>query len=248
MDGYIQTTYLVEYRDGLLLFDSGTNADVDVFLSFIESELKRDISDLKLVVVSHMHPDHSGGAMRLKKKTGCKIAAPFNANEWYQGVDGSIEKSIDTLLTYYVAKKKNRKYLNIVFPKHLEIDYPLQDGDRLPLFADWSVMSAYGHTTCDISLINEKENYIYIADNIVKTGRGFVLPYPMVDPVNFKEVIERYQKLPIEKYLLAHHGMFQKSQLDFDSILKKVRPSPRTHLSYLKHKLNKIKEILSFGP
>ena len=68
IEGYIQTTYLAVYPDKLMLIDSGCRGDVEPILNYITDTLQRPLSQLKTVVVSHMHPDHAGGAALLRKK------------------------------------------------------------------------------------------------------------------------------------------------------------------------------------
>lgn len=46
--GYIQSLYLVEYDDRLLLLDSGCCCDIEVIEKFIVDNLKRPISDLTI--------------------------------------------------------------------------------------------------------------------------------------------------------------------------------------------------------
>lgn len=75
LDGYIQTIYLVEYNDKLLLLDGCSRADIPVLKRFITNTLQRPFHDLNLVIVTHMHPDHAGAAHKLRTLTGCKIAA-----------------------------------------------------------------------------------------------------------------------------------------------------------------------------
>ncbi len=74
--GYIQHIYLVEDSNGLLLLDGCSRADVDKVCQFITQTLGRPLSDLKLIVVTHMHPDHAGGNKTIVEATGATITAP----------------------------------------------------------------------------------------------------------------------------------------------------------------------------
>lgn len=242
LDGYIQNNYLVEYPDKLLLFDSGTKGDVDSFINFIQIKLKRNLSDLKIVFISHMHPDHSGGAMLLKKKTGCKLAAPKNLDQWYGGLSGSVEKSVDILLTYYVASRKNKDLKkNIFFSKNLKIDYLLEHNESLPFFSDWKAIKAPGHTDCDMNLLCEEKKLIYVADNIIRTNRGYITPYPMFDPKNYYNNLKFYETLKGYSFLLAHGGKRNFENIDFIKLKKMVSVKSKTHLSFIKERvLNKL--------
>ena len=73
--GYIQTTYIIEYPDKILILDSGCRPDYKKILEFVTIQLARGIKDIKLVALSHAHPDHMGGADLLQTKFQIPIAA-----------------------------------------------------------------------------------------------------------------------------------------------------------------------------
>ncbi|MCS4306858.1 glyoxylase-like metal-dependent hydrolase (beta-lactamase superfamily II) [Rheinheimera pacifica] len=83
--GYIQNIYLVQDAAGLLLLDGCSRADVSTVCDFISKKLALPLTALKLVVVTHMHPDHAGGAHLLRRKTGASIACHPKACLWYSG-------------------------------------------------------------------------------------------------------------------------------------------------------------------
>ena len=68
--GYIQAIYLIEDEAGLMLLDGASRADVDVITAFISQTLKRPLSDLKYVIVTHMHPDHAGADSHRRYRAG----------------------------------------------------------------------------------------------------------------------------------------------------------------------------------
>jgi glyoxylase-like metal-dependent hydrolase (beta-lactamase superfamily II) len=185
--GYIQSLYLVEYPTKLLLLDSGCYCDGVVVQRYIEQTLGRSFTDLQLVVVTHPHPDHAGGA-RFYQKHGVPIAGRWELNEWYQGWTGWCTQQVDIFLTHYVAYKRQRPLKRIGFPRyidydlHLEIDAPLQG------FEDWTVLSTPGHTTMDVSLWHEASSSMYIGDCIVSTGKKYVTPYPYLNQTHIVAV------------------------------------------------------------
>ena len=65
---------LVETSDGLVLFDSGTEAGADVVLANIRS-LGFDPADVALILSSHEHHDHVGGMEKLRVTTGARVLA-----------------------------------------------------------------------------------------------------------------------------------------------------------------------------
>lgn len=86
--GYIENIYLVEENHRLMLLDGCSRADVDTLCHYITEKLLLPLAALKLIVVTHMHPDHAGGAKRLQKRTGARIACHPKAPLWYRGVSG----------------------------------------------------------------------------------------------------------------------------------------------------------------
>ncbi len=98
ISGYIQQIYLAEYPDKLLLLDGASRADVGTILRYIRDELNRPVSDLKAIVVTHMHPDHAGAAHRLKALTGAEIVSNEQPKAWYAGIDGVAMHLTDLIL------------------------------------------------------------------------------------------------------------------------------------------------------
>ncbi|EQC48718.1 metallo-beta-lactamase domain protein [Bacteriovorax sp. BSW11_IV] len=227
--GYIQSIYLVEYPDKFLLLDGCTRRDVKVVYNFITKKLQRSINDLKLVVVTHQHPDHAGGANAFKKQFGCKIATTKKANDWYRGPSGLIKFIIDLILTFYVAKKMGKKYENIFYSRFVKYDYELKDNDVLPLFSDWTVLFRPGHTDCDLTLFHKESGSAYIADNIIKIRSKYIIPYPVNFPDIYIQSLNSYKADAFKKFYLAHGGSTQISPADIDEIISKVSHRPVNH-------------------
>lgn len=234
IQGYIQTIYLVEYPDKLVLLDSGCRCDVEKVKKYIET-IGRSLSDLKLVVVTHAHPDHSGGHRIYQKKYHIPIAAPMNINDWYSGLPGILTYVVDIFLTYLVATKKKRGIKWIGFPRRVRADYFLQNLDLLPGFEDWQVLNTPGHTESDISLYHKEKSKIYIADNIVKSKNSLYRPYPINSPEKFQRSLEKYIELAPQHYLLAHHGECEIKIEKLIQLKSNVPKVPRNHRNTLPH-------------
>ena len=233
--GYIQTTYLIEYKEGMLLLDSGSRADVDVILDYVKYVLKRPLDDLKLIVVTHMHPDHAGGAKELSKRTGALIAANPKINNWYRGLMGILRHKVDLLLTWYVAKKLGRSFKKINYSRKLKIDVPLRDGTSLPGFSDWSSLFCPGHTDCDLTVYNRETSMAYVADNIIKSKGKYYRPYPLHKPHEYQLSLKRYLNLKVKTYLLAHGGALSIDKGDINALIYRTPKTPRKHRNSLFH-------------
>lgn len=243
--GYIQTTYLAVYPNKLLLLDTGCHSDVDSILDYITNTLQRPISQLKTVVVTHMHPDHAGGAELLKQKTGCHIVTAAHYKPWYNGVAGKIGHIHDLLLTYYVAHRQGKKVTSLWYDPQMKADTYVQDGDRIPNFEDWQVLSTAGHTDRDISLWHAETNQVYVADLILKIKSKFVSPLLITLPYVYRASVAKIRDLQPETVILAHEGFQKLATEDYDDIIAKAPNEPRKMT--IGHSLSMLRSQLKFG-
>ncbi len=241
IEGYIQTILLVEYPDKLLLLDGGCRCDVPVIKTFITDTLQRELTDLKLVLVSHMHPDHAGGAHLLRKQFGCKIASVGFERQWYQGVNGRIAHTIDLMLSLYVAHRKGKNIRNIYYHPDLKPDIILQHETCVPGFSDWMVHFTPGHTDRDLSFLHQPTQQMYVGDMILKLKNKFTSPFPIYQPNAYKQSLNKLLQLNISKILMAHDGYSDITPKDIQQLIDKSTNRPLTVANVIKHKLTKRK-------
>jgi glyoxylase-like metal-dependent hydrolase (beta-lactamase superfamily II) len=239
LDGYIQTILLAEYTDKLLLLDGCSRADVSLIKHFITDTLQRQLTDLHLIVVTHMHPDHAGAAHKLRKITGCKIAAANVEGQWYSGFDGKLMHLTDLLLTRWVANRIKRPQRWLWYSSKLSPDYKLNNNESLPGFDDWQAIETQGHTDRDLSLHHLPSNKIYIADLIVTTRKGYIPPFPVFYPERYRNSLMKIAKLNAKSIILAHGGEVELSQQDFEQVLAKAPTKPMTHWRSVKAKFKR---------
>lgn len=240
LNGHIQSIYLVEYSDKLMLLDGCCRADCDLVAHFITSELNRPLSDLKLIVVTHMHPDHAGGAHKLRAITGAKIATSNAPGHWYQGFDGIMMHITDILLARWVASRKGKKQGFMWYSRKLKADIYLPDGVSVPNFDEWQVHHSPGHTDRDICLHHLPSNMLYVADLMVKVKGKLIPPFPVFYPKRYLNSLLMLKTLKPDSLLLAHDGKIKFSEIDFNSLLQKAPSIPMTHWRSVKSKLQQV--------
>ncbi|HOQ11232.1 MAG TPA: MBL fold metallo-hydrolase [Spirochaetota bacterium] len=202
--GYINSVFIAEYDHGLLLMDGGSPADVELIENFCKDTLKRDVRDIKLSVVSHMHPDHSGAAPILRKKYGIKIAAFHNIDRWYSGPSGWLQHKLDCFMAQIVAWR-NKTKIHKVFSKRITSpDFLLQDGQALPFFSEWTVIYTPGHTSHDIALFHKEKRILYCGDSIIHIKNKFYLPLPVIFRKKMKKSYQKLGSLQATTILLPH--------------------------------------------
>ncbi|XOV81350.1 MAG: MBL fold metallo-hydrolase [Aestuariibacter sp.] len=239
IEGYIQSVYLAEYPDRLLLLDGASRADIETIRNFIENSLSRPFSDLHTVIVTHMHPDHAGAAHRLRKLTGCKIVAANVPGQWYRGLDGKLMHLTDIMLAKWVSGRMNKPRRNIWYSAYLKPDIKLNDGDNVPNFGEWRVHFTQGHTDRDLSVEHVPSKRVYVADLMVKVKGQFIPPYPVFYPNRYRASILKLQQLAPRSILLAHGGEAHFSDNDYKAVLDRAPKVPMTHWRSVKSKFKK---------
>lgn len=239
IDGYIQRILIAEYQDKLLLLDGCCRADITTIENFIVDKLNKTMADLRLIVVTHMHPDHAGAANILRKKHGCKIAAANVAGQWYQGFDGKLMHLTDMLLTLWVAKRKRKAKQYIYYNSTLKPDIFLSDNSLLPNFEDWQVHFTQGHTDRDISLHHLPSDQVYVADLMVKVRDKFIPPYPVFYPKRYLTSLQKVKALNAQTLILAHGDKVQLTEQEWQQVIALAPTKPVTHWRSVKTKLKR---------
>lgn len=232
IEGYVTSIYLVEKDGDLLLLDGCCRPDVETVKNYIEEILQKPFSDLKLVISTHVHPDHGGG-LTYFKKLGIPIAGPEHFNQWYRGVSGFLTFLVDIMLTYLVAFSKGKGFKNLWHPRKLELDTVLREGMRVPGFEDWEVLHCPGHTLMDLTLYNPQRKLAYVADNFVGFKENIFRPYPLHSPELYKKSLKRYLDLGIEEFLMAHYGRTRISKDRIEKLMATTPNKPRKHTNTL---------------
>jgi len=240
LEGYIQSIYLVKRHQKLLLLDGCCRGDVVLVCNFIKQSLSLPLSALTLVVVTHMHPDHAGAAHKLRKITGCKIAAANVNGHWYQGIDGKLMHLTDIALANWVGQRKGKGKANLWYNSRLTPDISLNDEDFLPGFTEWQVLFTQGHTDRDISLLHLPSKKVYVADLMVTVKGRYIPPFPLFYPNRYRASINRIKSLNPKSIILAHGGEVHPNEQDYQHIFDLAPNVPLTHWRSVKIKLRKV--------
>ena len=242
--GYIATLYLAEYPDRLLLLDGGARRDAGRIISFIRDRLKRSPRDIKLCLVSHMHPDHAGGAPILRRRYQVPIAAHTDCDLWYRGPSGALQHLLDTVLGHYSARCQFGHVERAWTPRFLNPDYLLKDRDPIPGFADWIACDTPGHTLYDLTFYHPGRRLLYVGDLIIRYGERFLLPFPTNFPDLMDDTLARFSRLPPLRLLLAHGGQTEVDNPE--NFFSTLRDQLKNPIDSLKFRL--VRPLCSLNP
>ena len=155
VDGSNANSYLVEEGDGALtLVDAGMQADGRRILEFIVSKLNRKPSEVKTIVITHCHVDHTRGLAAIRAATGAKVAiheadAGFvSGKKRYPSPGGPMGFAFSVVSPFFKVTP-------------VEPDLMLEEGDTVGRLA---VLHTPGHTPGSISLYDRQDRVLFVGD------------------------------------------------------------------------------------
>jgi glyoxylase-like metal-dependent hydrolase (beta-lactamase superfamily II) len=159
--------YLVEGAGGVALIDTST-ADASAGILRAIEETGHRAEDLRAIVATHYHYDHTGNAGALRERSGAELCV-HAADVPY--VDGS---------TPWMASPAPWSFLDRFGPAPygLKVDRVLSDGDVLPFAGGLRVIHTPGHTPGHISLYAKEQRVLFTGDALMNV-LGLHLPMSM---------------------------------------------------------------------
>ncbi|HYA55848.1 MAG TPA: MBL fold metallo-hydrolase [Nitrososphaerales archaeon] len=197
VDGSNANSYLVEESDGTLtLIDAGMQADGKRILGFITSKLNRKPSEVKTIVITHCHFDHTRGLAAIKAATGGKVAvheadADFvSGKKRYPPPRGAMGIAFSVMSPFFKTTP-------------VESDLILREGDRVGRLA---VFHTPGHTPGSISLYDNQDRVLFVGDTARYVKGRLEGPPPRFTQRmdQAKTSIERLSSLDFEVMLSGH--------------------------------------------
>lgn len=222
--GYVQNNYLVEYDRGILIIDGASRPDARPLAEFITGKMNCPIDRLKLIAVTHCHPDHAGAIGYLRRMYNIPVAAPADIDNWYSGIGGSLQHISDTLQSKYMARKMKSGFRILSYDRKIKPEYGLRDGDALPFFPDWKAISAPGHTSHNIFLYNETHEILYIADTIIDSKGKYLPPVPVLFREQMIETLLKIKTIKPKILMLAHGAIpfYNYDEKMIDDTIRKI--------------------------
>lgn len=213
MDGSNANSYLVEQADGsLTLVDAAMQSGGKRILEYITTKMTRKPSDVKTIVLTHCHVDHTRGAAALKAATGAKVAVHeadvdfVSGKAKYPSPGGAIGFLFGLMSPFFKVTP-------------VEPDLRLKENDGVGRL---TVLHTPGHTPGSIALYNKEAKVLFVGDTVrFRKGKlGGPPPQFTPDLGQAKTSIERLSKLDFE-VLLSGHGDPLKSK-DASQMMKEL--------------------------
>ena len=188
----VSNSYIVS-NDELLMVDTGMPGKTNEIIDYIKNDLKRDPHDIKIIIITHHHFDHTGSLDKLKKITGAKVAIHSQDADYISG-----EKTQPGSLVMIPVVI----FMKLIYrSRPVEADILLEDGDQI---GDYRVIHTPGHTSGSICLYNPNNKVLFVGDNLMCSNNVIEGPRVLHEPQEFKKSIEKLRNLDIDVILTGH--------------------------------------------
>ena len=213
----IANTYLVD-DEHCFVIDPGSALNAHLTLNYLQRFLHRAPSDIDLIVLTHLHPDHSAGVETLRKACNAPVAASIVAQQQVQSwIDGGRQeiRSIPGM-SHLVGQMLSQHPLPgalhrlDLFSPHYEqqvqmVDIWLEDVVGLPNHHNWRVIATSAHTAESLCLYNPFSYELVCGDTVVTIEGGAALVHGSANRRTLEMTLQTLRSLTV-LYLYPGHG------------------------------------------
>ena len=229
-------SYIAEYADGLLVVDVAWRGEQYV-LGYIVEVLKRQPTDVKLVICTHGDPDHSGGITNLAKACRAEIAIPYATHStvnklindplgiFYRFATALRESVRPRAWAMYASPKRDAHARTL--PRHWpevehhndEFDgvpnFRLKNRTHLPGFSDWLVLHTPGHSWDSCCFYHASSGTLISGDTLLGSSKKGVLVPPAIysNPMQRRHTHHVLKKLDLTTVCPGHGSIIEGSNL-----------------------------------
>ncbi len=207
-------TYLID-DERMFIVDPGSELNVRLTLDYIQRFLHRSPSEVDLIVLTHLHPDHTAGIEDLRRECHAPVAASAVVREMAE-VEAQGNRQL-TGITHRAghAFPGGFHHLDIVLPPYASqvklVNIWLNDVEGLPGHPNWRVIASPGSIPESLCLYNPFSYELLCGDTIITLKRGDPIVRGGTNRIQLEETLCTLRTLPVH-YLYPGHGKSVLSQ------------------------------------
>ena len=198
--GYSNSIFVVNGSKTILV-DTGVKGHLQRFkILFKQFNIKP--TDIKLIVLTHTHYDHTGNLIELVNLTGAKVLVHKNEFENLKNGLTHIPKGT-SFKTRFIAELGRFVYPMFASPKPFVADIININEFNLNEFGiDGKIISTPGHTNGSQSVLLDKK--LISGDTFLNLKNGTIFPYFANDPKTLLETWQTLFDLGVEEIYPGH--------------------------------------------
>ncbi len=204
----------------ITLVDAGVAGSEEAIFEYLRS-IGRDPADISLLILTHSHPDHVGGAYGIRKATGCTVAAHAGERSWIEDVN-------------LQCRERPVAGFHSLVTGSVPVDVLLEDGDTVELGTahglDCVVFHTPGHSQGSISLLVHRQGVLVTGDAVPVPGG-----IPVYDDVLASvESIKRLARIDGIRTMLSSWDSPQEGILAYEHLQRALAYLQQVHDEVLK--------------
>ncbi|HEX9134299.1 MAG TPA: MBL fold metallo-hydrolase [Ktedonobacteraceae bacterium] len=209
--------YLVN-DERCIVIDPGSALNTQLALNYLKRFLHRAPGDIDLIVLTHLHPDHTAGVESLRQACNAPVAASIVVKQLVQSwEDGGRQESRGIPgMGHFVGHVLNQRRLPgalhqpDLFIPHYEqqvqmVDIWLEDVAGLPNHLNWRVIASPGYTPESLCLYNPFSYELVCGDTVVTLEGGAALVRGGANHHSQEMTLQTLHSLSV-LYLYPGHG------------------------------------------
>lgn len=190
----------------MAVVDTGIAGNGDAVVAYIKS-IGRSPRDLRWIITTHFHFDHSGSAAELHELTAAQVVAHHGDTEvtpegrqlLLKGNEGEAPPA------WYRWLMRGRRLPDRPLYHDTEVQETLKDGDVIPCLGGIRIIHTPGHTPGSICLLAERPQVLFLGDSVINNISRLSRPL-MWDRSRRRELDESLRRLRDVHALAACFG------------------------------------------
>ena len=228
--------------DDAMIIEGGISVTFPIIVDQIKT-LGIDPNRIKYIIITHTHPDHIGAVPKIKKLwPHLKVVASPTAEKILKSEEAVKEFiRVDNVITEILMIKGEIEEWPAEFENPtFEVDRVVNEGDKLNLGSGnvWTIYDTPGHSSCHISLHNESQEILVIADatGLYDFERDLFWPNYFDSLETYCNSIRKLAGLPATIGALSHNGIINGEVKQH--LQKAIKATESYHTQMLKNEGN----------
>jgi len=201
-------TYLI-LDERIVVVDPGSELNAHLLCNYLERFLHRSPSTIDLIVLTHLHPDHTAGVETLRQICHAPVAASAVIQQLAKEEqrNGNVLPRINHLAGQALPGPLHHFDLfpPAYAPYMKSIDIWLEDVAGVPFHLDWRVIASPGHTPESLCLYNPFSLELLCGDMVITVEGGAPLLRAGTNRHQLEETLRTLRSLHTH-YLYPGHG------------------------------------------